>query len=110
MMIKFSSKKQGISDDNTSIEAIKKINEMIKAFTNNLPVKIGPRQYSSKSKIKPISSEFYTCLPEDVNIVEAYIFYYSQFIRAGKTGYFKLQLFYGDDTTLFEIQSVTAQF
>ena len=42
MMIKILSKKQDISDDDAPFEAIKNINEMIKALTNKLPVKIGP--------------------------------------------------------------------
>ena len=110
MMIKIPSKKQGISDDDAPFEAIKKINEMLKALTNKLPVKVGPWKYNSQSKIKPMKSEFYTCLPEDVDIVEAYVFDYSRFLRAGKSGYFRLQLFYGDDTSASEIKSVAAQF
>ena len=73
-MIQIPSKKQVINDDNAPLEAIKKINEMIKALTNKIPVKIVLWQYSSKSNIKPTSSEFYTCLPEDVDIAEGYIF------------------------------------
>lgn len=110
MMIKIPSKKQGISDDDAPFEAIKKINEMLKALTNKLPVKVGPWKYNSLSKIKPMQSEFYTCLPEDVDIVEAYVFDYSRFLRAGKSGYFRLQLFFGDDTSASEIKSVAAQF
>ena len=81
---------------------------MLKSLTNNLPVKVGPWKFDDRSKIKPLSSEFYTCLPEDVDIIEAYIFNYNQFIRAGKTGYFWLQLFYGDTTPLSELDSVAA--
>ena len=110
MLVKIPSKKQGISDDDAPFEAIKKINEMLKALTNKLPVKIGPWQYNSKSKIRPTAGELYTCLPEDVDIVEAYVFDYSRFIRAGKSGYFRLQLFFGDDTSPSEIKSVAAQF
>ena len=110
MMIKIPINKQGISDDNAPLDAIKKINELIIALTNKLPVKIGPWQYSAKSKINPISSEFYTYLPEDVDIAEAYIFDYIWFIKAGKIGCFRLQLFYGDNTSLSELKSGAAQF
>ena len=81
---------------------------MIKALTNKLPVKVGPWQFNDKSKIKPTSTEFYTCLPEDVDIMETNVFNYSRFIRAGKTRYVRLQLYYDDNTTLAEIKSVAA--
>ena len=83
---------------------------MLKALTNKLPIKIGPWKYNSKSKIRPTASDLYICLPEDVDIVEAYVFDYSRFLRAGKSGYFRLQLFFGDDTSSSEIKLIAAQF
>ena len=83
---------------------------MLKALTNKLPVKVGPWKYNSQSKIKPMASELYTCLLEDIYIVEAYLFDYSRLLWAGKSGYFRLQLFFGDDISASEIKSVATQF
>ena len=89
---------------------IRKINEMLKALTNKIPVKIGPWQFTAKSSIKPTASELFLCLPEDVDVGETYVYDYSRFIRAGKLCYFRFQLFYGDNTTISEIKSIAAQF
>ena len=50
------------------------------------------------------------CLSEDVDVGETYVYDYSRFIKAGKSCYFRFQLFYGDDTTILEIKSIAAQF
>ena len=110
MMVKIPSKKEGISVNNAPLEAIRKINDMFKALTNKIPVKIGPWQFTAKLSIKPTSSELFLCLPEDVNVGETYVYDYRRFIRAGKSCYFRFQLFYDDDTTILEIKSIAAQF
>ena len=68
MMVKIPSKKEGISDNGAPLETIRKINNMLKALTNKIPVNIGPWQFTAKLSIKPTASELFSCLPEYVDV------------------------------------------
>ena len=86
------------------------MNEILTVLKNKIPVKIGPWQFNSKFTEYSTARELYSCLPEDVELAEAYVFDYSKGIKAGRLDCFILQLFYSNDTKLSEIKTITAQF
>ena len=57
-MIKNPSNKQGVSDDDASFEAMKKLNQMIKSLTNKLQVKVGPWNLMTSLKLNAHQAKF----------------------------------------------------
>lgn len=109
MMFKLPTKKEGCSEDDAPITAIKKMNLMLKALTNKLPCRVG-KWGINKSNIPTDDKGLYTSFPENIDIVESYVFNFNRFLSPGKTGYVRLQIFFSDHTNLAELRGVIAQF
>ena len=82
---------------------------MIKALTNKLPCKVGKWSITPSSP-PPRDRDLYKSLPDDIDVVESYVFNFNRFLAPGKTGYVRLQIFYTDLTNLAEIKGVISQF
>ena len=109
MMFKLPQKKEGCTDDDAPITAIQKMNLMLKSLTNKLPCRVGPwTLINPKLQIK--ETDLFTTFPEDIDLVESYVYDYNRFISLGKTGYVRLRIFYADSTSPAEIQGIAAQF
>ena len=109
MMYKLPTKTGDYCEDDAPIISIQIMNKMIKALTNKIHCRVGPWKLQGRKthlKMKDLVKE----LPEEVNFVESYVYDYSRFLRLGKTGYVRLHVFYSEETSLAEIQSVIDQF
>ena len=97
---------KGIDEEEAPLEAIRRMNAMIKSLINKLPsIRLGPWKYDKKTSSKMIS-EF----PEDVDRVEKYAFDFNRFISPGDRAYCRLHIFYDDSTNLAEINSIISGF
>ena len=77
---------KGIDDKEAPLEAIRRMNQMVKSLINKYPsVKFGP-WIGDYTKSSPLLSE---CL-EDVNIVEKYVYEFNRFFFTGERGYVRL--------------------
>ena len=56
----------------------------------------------------PTLANLLTSLPDDIDFVESYAFYYNRFIGSGKIGYIRLHTYYSDSdmTSAMEIKLV----
>ena len=109
MMFKIPGKQEGCDDDDAPLTAIQKMNEMLKALTNKLPCFVGPwKPNTTYGELK--KEDLLTVLPENIDFVESYVFDYNIFLGAGKTGYVRLHIFFSDQTSVPEIESVVSQF
>ena len=109
MMYKLPTKTGDYCEDDAPIISIQIMNKMIRALTNKIHCRVGPWKLQGRQtnlKMKDLIKE----LPEEVNFVESYVYDYSRFLRLGKTGYVRLHVFYSEETSLAEIQSVIEQF
>ena len=105
MMFRLPNKKDGCSEEEAPVIAIRKMNLMLKTLTNILPCQVGPwLMNKSSSTIK--DKDLLKVLPEDIDFVESYVFDYNRFISPGKTGYVQLHIFFSDSTNISEITSV----
>ena len=109
MMYKLPSKKEGCSDEDAPKFAINKMNLMIKVLTNKLDCRVGPWTLN-QAHSSVTDADLHKFLPDDVDLVESYVFGYNRFISPGKTGYVRLHIFFSDFTSLAEIQGVISQF
>ena len=82
---------KGIDEEEAPLEAIRKINLMVKCLINKIPsIKLGPwLQTEEKKKIKYLLE-----LPEDIDIVEKYVFDYNKFVSPGGRIYCRINIFY----------------
>ena len=96
-----------VDDDEAPLYAIRKMNGMLKSLINKIPsVKIGLWNPDSSSK-----NTFLKELPENVDVVEKYVYDYSRFISPGRNLYCRLNLFYNTKkTSQSEIECVIAGF
>ena len=109
MMFKLPTKKEGCSDEDAPITTIKKMNSMIKSLTNKLPCRVG--KWSITNKNLPTGEQgLYTSFPENIDLVESYVFNFNRFLAPGKTGYVRLQFFFSDLINIAELKGVIAQF
>ena len=86
IMFKTPGEKEGVDNDDAPIEAILKMNEMIKALTNKLHCKIRPCKNikSWKSNYHPDYSDILTELQKGIDFVESYVFDNNRFIDYGR--------------------------
>ena len=106
MMFMVPGEDKGIDEEEAPLEAIRRMNAMIKSLINKLPsIRLGPWKYDKKTSSKMIS-EF----PEDVDVVEKYAFDFNRFISPGDRAYCRLHIFYDDSTNLAEINSIISGF
>ena len=82
---------------------------MIKSLTNKLPCRVGP-WIKINPKISLKEKDLFKTLPENIDLVESYIYDYNRFISPGKTGYVRLNIYFSNDTSVSEILGVTSQF
>ena len=73
MMFKLPTKKDGCSEEDAPLTAVKKMNLMIKALTNKLPCRVG-KWGITKSTIPTDDKGLYNSFPENIDIVESYVF------------------------------------
>ena len=92
-----------IDEDEAPLGAIRKMNGMIKSLINKIPlVKLGLWHPESPSK-----NTFLKEVPENVYIVEKYVYNYNRFLSPGCNIYCRLNLFYNPNkTSPWEIESV----
>ena len=96
----------GIDDEEAPLEAIRRMNEMVKSLVNKCPsVKFGP-WIGPYSKSKPLLTEF----PEDVDTVEKYVYEFNRFISPGDRGYVRLNGYFSSKTSIGEIESIISSF
>ena len=77
-----------IEEEDAPIEAIIRMNAMIKSLVNKIPsIRIAPWTMKLGDKGRLLSE-----LPEDVDIVEKYAYDYSRFILPGKNVYYQLHI------------------
>ena len=109
MMYKLPTKTGDYCEEDAPIISIQIMNQMIKALTNKVHCRVGPWKLQGR-KTTLQKKDLLKELPEEVNFVESYVYDYSRFLRLGKTGYVRLHVFYSEETSLAEIQSVIDQF
>ena len=109
MMYKLPTKTGNYCEEDAPIISIQIMNQMIKALTNKVHCRVGPWKLQGR-KTTLQKKDLLKELPEEVNFVESYVYDYSRFLRLGKTGYVRLHVFYSEETSLAEIQSVIDQF
>ena len=81
MMFVIPSQEDGVDEDEAQMEAIKRINLLLKTTINKIPsIRIGPwlvdKNLNKASLLKK--------LPDDIDIVERYIYDYNRFISPGE--------------------------
>ena len=97
---------KGIDEDEAPNEAIRRMNEMIRSLINKCPsVKFGP-WIGNYTKNNPLLTEF----PEDVDIVERYVFDFNRFISPDERAYVRLHGYYSPKTSICEIESIISGF
>ena len=109
MMFKLPAKKDGCSEEDAPLVAIRRMNDMLKSLTNKLPCRVGPWiLLNSKTPLK--EKDLFKTLPENIDLVESYVYDYNRFISPGKSGYVRLNIYFSDHTCISEILGVTSQF
>ena len=79
MMITVPGNNKGIDEDEAPLEAIRKMNLMIKSLINKIPsIKLGPWLNTEGNDNKYLLE-----LPDDVKIVEKYVHEYTRFVSPG---------------------------
>ena len=92
LMVKVPGTDKGIDKEEAPIEAIRKINLMIKSLINKIPsVKLGPWLHTENKKDKYLLE-----LPEDVDIVEKYFHDFNRFLSPGGRTYGRINMFYNE--------------
>ena len=107
MMIAIPGANKGIDEDEAPLEAIRKMNNMVKSLINKIPsIKLIPWvPQEGKTVISLLE------LPEDVDIVEKYIFDYNRFVSPGGRIYCRLHLSFDEQrTNKAEISAVANTF
>ena len=106
MMFLVPGTEKGIDEEEAPNEAIRRMNEMIRSLINKyLSVKFGP-WIGKYTKNNPLLIEF----PEDVDIVERYIFDFNRFVSPGERTYVHLHRYYSTKTSICEIEAIISGF
>ena len=107
MSVMISVPDKDVDEDDAPFEAIKKLNNMISCLINKVPsVRIGPWNNGKKVTTKQLLIK----LPDDIDITERYTYNFNRFISPGDRAYCRLQIYFGDETSLGEIENVTQSF
>ena len=96
-----------VNEDEAPLVAIRKMNGVLKSLINKIPlVKIGLWNPDSSSK-----NTYLKELPENIDVVEKYVFDYNRFLSPGKNIYCRIKLVYNPNkTSSSEIESVISNF
>lgn len=96
-----------IEDEDAPVEAIQRMNGMIKSLVNKIPsIRLAPWTMKLGGKGKLLSE-----LPEDVDTVEKYAYDYNRFVSPGKNIYCRLHVIFNkQETSKGEIGEVIAGF
>lgn len=98
--------KKGIDEDEAPLEAIRRMNEMIRSLINKYPlVKFGPWSGES-TKLNPLLIEF----PGDVDISEQHAFNFNRFIYPGDRSYVRLHGYFPSNTSIDEFEAIISGF
>ena len=94
-----------IDEEEATLEGIRKRSAINKSAINKVPsVKIGKWNQAGDKKHK-----FILQLPEDVEIVEHYVYSFNRFVSPGENIYFRLNMFFDiERTSVAEIESIIA--
>ena len=105
MMLSIPGIEKGIDEDEAPLEAVRKINAMLRSLVNKVPsVKFVP--WSGLTTKKDM---FLTELPEDLDIVEKYVYDFNRFYSPGDRAYCRINIQYKAGS-LGEIESVISGF
>ena len=96
------------SDEDAPILVIRRINAMLRSLTNKVPqVRVGPWTATKENISK---RDLLKSFPEDVDIVEKYVYGFNRFLSGGQRAYVRIQLFYRQTTNVSEITSIISTF
>ena len=107
MMFVVPSKEDGIDDNDAPFEAIKKINLMLKTVITKIPgIRIGPWLVGNEINKDSLPKK----LPEDIDIVERYVYKFDRFIFPVDRVYCRLNIYYDSATSIAKIESIVRKF
>ena len=85
-----------IDDKDAPLEAIRKINAMVKSLIN----KVSSVKFGHWNRIPTKTDKLLTEFPEDLDITKRYIYNFNCFFSSGDRSYCRLKLYYKSITSL----------
>ena len=80
---------------------------MLTTVINKIPnIRIGPWLVDNEINKDSLLKK----LPDDIDIVERYVYDFNRFISPGERVYYRLNVYYTSDTSISEIESVVQNF